>query len=365
MADDITPPSDEPWFVRWRHAVMAAVVLVVVAGLSIANRSDTPGVGGETTTTSSVPESTPTDDVTTFTLTRTLKNGMKGDDVKRVQQRLKDLNFDPGRIDGLYGGDTIMAVWAFQAVVMNLPYETKSDFVTPVMWDLMRSDVSVKPRRPESTPTHVEVYLREQAMVVFKDDVPALITHISAGDGKDWCEEVVIDPGEEGNKGKDRVVRGECGKSVTPSGVYYFYMRKYGLRESALGTLWNPVYFNYGVAVHGAMNVPKYPASHGCIRIPMFVSEYFPALVQYGDRIFVFDGVKEPEDYGSPPPYFNRVDPNWKPTTTTSSTTTTIPGATTSIPGGGVKVTTTLPSATSTTVPVVSTTTLPTATTGG
>lgn len=201
-------------------------------------------------------------------------------------------------------------------------------------------------------------------MVVFKDDVPALVTHISSGDGKDWCEEVVIDPGEEGNKGKDRVVRGECGKSVTPSGVYYFYMRKYGLRESALGTLWNPVYFNYGVAVHGAMNVPKYPASHGCIRIPMFVSEYYPALVQYGDRVFVFDGVKEPEDYGSPPPYFNRVDSNWKPTTTTSSSTTTLAGGTTTTTGVTGKVSTTVPSVT-TTVPSVPTTVTSTATTGG
>jgi hypothetical protein len=363
VADDTSPPSDEPWFVRWRHAIVAAVVLGAVAALSVANRSDTSTPSVESTSTSSPTDTAVTDDITSYALSRTLKDGMKGDDVKRVQQRLKDLKFDPGRIDGIYGGDTMMAVWAFQAVVLNLPYETKSDFVTPVLWDLMRSDVVVKPRRPKSTPTHVEVYLREQAMVVFKDNVPALITHISSGDGKDWCEEVVIDPGEEGNKGKDRVVRGECGKSVTPSGVYYFYMRKYGLRESGLGTLWNPVYFNYGVAVHGAMNVPKYPASHGCIRIPMFVSEYFPALVQYGDRVFVFDGVKEPEDYGSPPPYFNRVDPNWKPTTTTSSSTTTLPGVTTT-PTGTVKVTTTVPSATTTTVPPVTTTLSTTTTTG-
>ncbi|MEY4228586.1 MAG: hypothetical protein RLZ84_1178 [Actinomycetota bacterium] len=362
MADDTSPPSDEPWFVRWRHAIVAAVVLGAVAALSVANRSDSSTPSVESTSTSSPTDTAVTDDITSYTLSRTLKDGMKGDDVKRVQQRLKDLKFDPGRIDGIYGGDTMMAVWAFQAVVLNLPYETKSDFVTPVLWDLMRSDVVVKPRRPKSTPTHVEVYLREQAMVVFKDNVPALITHISSGDGKDWCEEVVIDPGEEGNKGKDRVVRGECGKSVTPSGVYYFYMRKYGLRESGLGTLWNPVYFNYGVAVHGAMNVPKYPASHGCIRIPMFVSEYFPALVQYGDRVFVFDGVKEPEDYGSPPPYFNRVDPNWKPTTTTSSSTT-LPGMTTT-PTGTVKVTTTVPSATTTTTASSSTTLSTTTTTG-
>ena len=108
-------------------------------------------------------------------------------------------------------------------------------------------------------------------------------------------------------------------------------MRKSGLRESQLGTMWNPVYFNYGIAIHGAMQVPKYPASHGCIRIPIFISEYFPAMVQYSDRVFVFDGIKEPEAYGSPPPYFNRPWPEYTTTTSsTSSTSTTTSTSTTS-----------------------------------
>ena len=53
--------------------------------------------------------------------------------------------------------------------------------------------------------------------------------------------------------------------------------------------MWNPVYFNYGIAVHGAGNVPKYPVPHGCVRIPMHIGNYFPSLVAKGDQIFVFD----------------------------------------------------------------------------
>jgi hypothetical protein len=49
----------------------------------------------------------------------------------------------------------------------------------------------------------------------------------------------------------------------------------------------------------------------------MSVARYFPALVAYGDRVYVFDGIKEPEEYGSPVPPFDRPDPNY--TTTTSS----------------------------------------------
>lgn len=49
-------------------------------------------------------------------------------------------------------------------------------------------------------------------------------------------------------------------------------------------------------------------------------------MVQYNDRVYVFDGVKEPEEYGSQPPPWDKPDPNY--TTTTSTTTTTVPKTT-------------------------------------
>ncbi len=66
--------------------------------------------------------------------------------------------------------------------------------------------------------------------------------------------------------------------------------------------MWNPNYFNYGIAIHGALNVPLYPASHGCIRIPLNISEDLQDLVSVGDQVYVWDGVKEPESYGAQPP---------------------------------------------------------------
>ena len=61
--------------------------------------------------------------------------------------------------------------------------------------------------------------------------------------------------------------------------------------------MWNPVYFNYGIAIHGALNVPLQPASHGCIRIPLTLSRVrSSSSCDIGDQVFVFDGVKEPED---------------------------------------------------------------------
>ncbi len=110
--------------------------------------------------------------------------------------------------------------------------------------------------------------------------------------------------------------------------MFKFYRRYPGWREGELGRMWNPVYFNYGVAVHGAGNVPDYPASHGCVRIPLHIGNYFPSLVKYGDQVFVFDGVKEPEAYGAQPPPFNTPDPSYTTTTSTTTTTTTLPPTT-------------------------------------
>ncbi|NDC44631.1 MAG: hypothetical protein EBZ55_00900, partial [Actinobacteria bacterium] len=138
--------------------------------------------------------------------------------------------------------------------------------------------------------------------------------------------EVTIDPGEDGNNTREQIKKGICGDAITPPGIFYFYNRKQGMRESKLGSMYNPVYFNYGIAVHGAILVPLEPASHGCVRIPMSVARYFPALVEYGDRVYVFDGVKEPEEYGSPPPPWDKPDPNYT-TTTSIAPTTTLKGA--------------------------------------
>jgi hypothetical protein len=102
-----------------------------------------------------------------------------------------------------------------------------------------------------------------------------------------------------------------------------------GIRDSALGSMWNPVYFNYGIAIHGAQNVPLQPASHGCIRIPLNISEGLQDLMGMGDQVFVWDGEKEPEENGAPPPTFNWLDPEWASTTTTTVPETTLPESTT------------------------------------
>ncbi len=164
----------------------------------------------------------------------TIGPGYQGDDVTRVQQRLTDLGFAPGPIDGQFGSLTKMAVWAFEKLVMETDREKAKGLVTPEIWDRMQDPIVVQPRRQVSdTPRHTEIYLPEQVLAVFEGDTATFVSHISSGDNSEWCEEVTISPGEIGNEnGTEPLKRGECGKSITPGGVYQYKRRVIGRRES-------------------------------------------------------------------------------------------------------------------------------------
>jgi peptidoglycan hydrolase-like protein with peptidoglycan-binding domain len=331
---------------------LLGVVVVVGAVSSGDSEGGSSSVDVTTTVPQVVTESTLTP-VQKLPLTQTYGRGATGPEIKLIQDRLVELGFDPGTPDGVYGERTQQAVWAFEKLVMGVPSAEVTGKVDAETWSRMQDPIVVLPRRPDSTPNHTEIYLPEQVLVVFHADRAVLITHASSGDNQEWCEEVTIDPGERGNEdGTEPIKEGWCGLSWTPGGVYKYNRMVVGRRESQLGGMYNPVYFNYGIAVHGAQEVPNYPASHGCIRIPMHISDYFQTKVAKGDQVFVFDGVKEPEEYGSPPPRFNWRDPNY---TTTTSTTTAAP--TTTVPATTVPVTTPPPVTTTTTTTTSTTTT--------
>jgi Putative peptidoglycan binding domain/L,D-transpeptidase catalytic domain len=339
------PPGDERSSTPRAIPIVAAVALLglvgVVGAIGVATRddasADAPSTGVAASTAAGASSTTVTTTrpaPTTSTVPKTriagpLKRGMSGPEVRALQQRLTKLKFQPGPIDGQFGSLTQMAVWAYQKLVMGVPFDQPDGVVTPDMWLALQDPLRVHARRPQAG-KHTEVYLPKQVLVVFNGDTPLFISHMSSGEladppgndfnkGKDWCSEVTIDPGEQGNeKGTEPIKTGVCGNAWTPAGVYHFNRKYEGKRESRLGGMQNPVYFNYGIAIHGAYQIPLHPASHGCIRIPNLISPTFFNLVNKGEQVFVFDDVKEPEEYGSPPGFFDRRDPNYTTTTTTT-----------------------------------------------
>jgi lipoprotein-anchoring transpeptidase ErfK/SrfK len=60
-----------------------------------------------------------------------------------------------------------------------------------------------------------------------------------------------------------------------------------GPRRSPLGVLYYPNYYLSGIAIHGAPSVPAYPASHGCVRIPMFAAKQLQAMTPVGTTVIV------------------------------------------------------------------------------
>jgi len=353
---------------RWTPVIAAAGVLAVVifVGFSGGDKNSASNTtfdpnAGEVQESLSVPDSVgpqivvPTDPAIQKTqLISDLKIHSTGLAVVALQQRLKELAFDPGPADGYFGFGTRQAVWAFEKLVLGTPRSDATGHVSNEMWQIMQDPIVIAPRRLKAQiygerPTHMEIYLPEQVGIVFTDDKPVLITHISSGSNETWCEILTYSIDAKGAPLPEPRTVDECGESVTPGGVFSFYLRYEGSRKGPLGGMWNPVFFNYGIAVHGADEVPLNPASHGCIRIPNFIADYFPTLVQNKDRVYVWDGIKEPEEYTkaekTPPGNY----PNPAATTSTSTTVKTVTATTVAV-ATTVATTTTVPTATTTPV---------------
>ena len=147
---------------RWRFALVAfAVLMTVIAVGVLADGSENSSSENSSSQNSNLDVVVDTSSVPLITvpLERTLELGMKGDDVVRLQQRLKDLRFDPGPIDGEFGQNTVQAMWAFEKLVMSVPRERATGVVTSSTWTIMQSNLIIKPRRIADSPSHVEIYL--------------------------------------------------------------------------------------------------------------------------------------------------------------------------------------------------------------
>ena len=377
-------PSPNAAMRRWVPAGVAAAVLVAVVAVSASSGADnnTNAFAGTTpppTVLATGSEPLPTDAppvivtepaVNKTKLKATLKTGSTGAPVKALQQRLLDLGFWPtpdGVPTGTFGPLTKMAVWAYEKLVLATPSTKVRGVVTNAMWQGMQDDILIRPRRPETTsPAHLEIYLDMQVAIIFQGTTPKFISHISSGkldsDGKpaEFHETIKIDTDDAGNALAEPKLKYIVGYSKTPIGVFQVSRKIEGKRVSRLGGMLNPVYFNQGIAIHGGYDVPRTPASHGCVRVPNAISHVSNDLLNKGDFVYVFNGVKEPENATARERamLFDRPDPDAPTTTTTEkpTTTSTKPAKTTTSTKPG-KTTSTTDKPTSTTKPPRTTTT--------
>jgi hypothetical protein len=136
------------------------------------------------------------------------------------------------------------------------------------------------PLQPAGEANRTEVDITKQLITLYENYQVRLITTTSTGSGDHYCyDSPRVNP-----------TRHICEVATTPSGRFTYTRFVSGWDKSPLGQLYQPFYFNGGIAVHGYPSVPTSPASHGCARIPMHIAEYFHTLVKVGDPVYVFGG---------------------------------------------------------------------------
>ena len=226
--------------------------------------------------------------------------GARGPAVLDLERKLDALRFDVGPIDGVYDGTTAHAVTAFQKVHgMKRTARATDDVVARVA----STTGTPPPLVPGGGATRVEVDLPRQVLFLYQGDQIFKILPVSTGNNERFC------------------VEGRCERAVTPGGSFRIYRRAGGWEKSPLGLLYNSQYFNAGVAIHGAPSVPPYPASHGCVRIPMSAAEWFPSKVSIGTPVYVAGGPKAPAPFANVPPVSVTAPPTTSPPSPPPSTT--------------------------------------------
>jgi peptidoglycan hydrolase-like protein with peptidoglycan-binding domain len=229
-----------------------------------------------------------------------------------MEQRLATLHYDVGTPDGHFGPADTDAVIAFQKVEGL----ARTGWASPTVLSALATASDPAPLVPGGGAMRVEVDLPRQVLFVYQAGSLLRILPMSTGSGQRYC------------------VKGACDIAVTPGGSFRVFRKILGLQISPLGQLYNPLYFNGGIAIHGAPAVPVYPASHGCVRIPMSSSLWFYNEVPSGTPVYVVGGRVAPVPFNAqapPAPTTSRPAP---PSTTSSrppaaSTTTTRPSPTT------------------------------------
>ena len=52
--------------------------------------------------------------------------------------------------------------------------------------------------------------------------------------------------------------------------------------------MYDSSFFLGAFAIHGFYSVPAYPASHGCVRMPMWIAPTIFASNDYGETVYIY-----------------------------------------------------------------------------
>ncbi len=176
--------------------------------------------------------------------------GSHGSSVLALEQRLSRLHYALQTVDSYFGADTRDAVYAFQ----KIHGLDRSGRVDATFWRLLER-ATVPAARYSGD--HVEVDKTHQVLFVVRGGKVSLITHVSTG--------------ATGN---------------TPLGTWHVYGKVPGWLPDGM---FDSSFFLRGFAVHGYPEVPPYPASHGCVRVPVWFAPRLYSLIPFGSEVDVYN----------------------------------------------------------------------------
>jgi lipoprotein-anchoring transpeptidase ErfK/SrfK len=184
-----------------------------------------------------------------------------------LQTLLKEKGFYRGAIDGKIGPQTQQAIMAFRKEVGVTRSFSWSSSLDGLLRDYQRPWLPYRHEEPD----RVEVNLTRQVMYLIRNNKVVQIFPISSGNGQPYKNSF-----------------GSFTNARTPTGDFRIQRHIKGLRVSYLGELWNPWYFTGGYAIHGSGSVPAQPASHGCVRVTMWDSDWLEGQLWVGMPLHVW-----------------------------------------------------------------------------
>lgn len=179
---------------------------------------------------------------------------------------LSSLGYWITKVDGKSDDSTRQGIIAFQKVEGLKRTGVLND-------DVLRSlRLASRPAPKHTGAAHVEIDISRQVIfLVNEEGVVTSVLATSTGNGERYFSE------------------GKWQTAYTPRGTFKIQRQIKGVRKAALGTIYNPSYFNGGIAIHGSNSIPVKAASHGCARIPRFADKQFVEMVKVGMPVYVYD----------------------------------------------------------------------------
>jgi lipoprotein-anchoring transpeptidase ErfK/SrfK len=205
-------------------------------------------------------------DVHAVNWSRTLAPESTGRDVHALEKALRHGSYPAGKIDGSFGYEDEEAVTAFE----KFHHMTRDAIVPPLQMERIVADR--RPRPPRRHPGHyIDIDISRQVLFEVKHHKVIHTLPVSTGGEYTYTS------------------GGTSAVAHTPRGKFSIIRKVAGWNSGSLGRLWYPNYFVGGFAIHGYPEVPTFPASHGCVRIPMYAAKPFFYREPLGVKVFVHD----------------------------------------------------------------------------